>query len=164
MKRCTQSTVESRILVQVGRLKTGAFQKNPSSKKVGHAVDALRCVYRTIYRPERKKHSSMYRLTFYVGMGYTRHGQPFNPEYVQGLRVEVETEAAKRFGGFSSSVVRGGWIDATGKLITEDSLKLEILSGENNREAVSEYAEYLKNMLEQTAILVSVEPINAEFV
>lgn len=105
----------------------------------------------------------MKRATITVGQGFTKHGEPIQD--VEEKRTIALTEAARRFGGYTMTLGSGGWIDDQKRLVEEPCMVLAIMSDKATPVDFKIFADFLKGLFGQEAVLVTVEWVEfAEFV
>lgn len=104
----------------------------------------------------------MHRITFNVGIGMDRNDEPLDdvqPRITAGVRY-----VSQSFGGCTAVRGVGGWIDDTGRLITEESLTLtaditELPEGADVLVMADETAGALRDIFHQTAVRVTVSDV-----
>lgn len=92
----------------------------------------------------------MKKYTIYFGTGFDRHGQRLKKVHHK-LRALLR-EAARSFGGYSLSPVRGGYINHKGELIDEPAKKLEIVTDKGI--SIADFVADIKQDLRQEDVRV----------
>lgn len=106
-----------------------------------------------------------YHAIVTVGHSFDKDGNPLVKEVVRSNIAEAKLVAAKWFGGFSLSKVKGGWVDANGKFITDNAYRFEIFCQEEDDANLRLFASFLRNQFNQSAVLLAVNEIETfEFV
>jgi hypothetical protein len=104
-----------------------------------------------------------YRVQFFVGLKYDRDGEPVNVPSRAGLAALLQY-----FTGVTASVGNGAWTDDKGEVVQEHQVTYTVLVEEyatsDIENAARLAAEILKSVYRQSAVLVTVEPVRAEFV
>jgi hypothetical protein len=109
----------------------------------------------------------MHRITFTIGQGKDKDGKLL-AESIYDLGIRRRT-AGKRiaevFGGYTLTIVSGGWLDGCGDLIEEESIILmAICTDEHRLASVPSLGVYLREAFNQEYVLVTVEEISAKFI
>lgn len=98
---------------------------------------------------------------FYVGTGYDKHNKP-----VTGAIEKIAQCAgylSKVFGGCSViERVNGHWL-YNSQLISEDSKIFEVVT-DANADQLKEAASYLRDVFNQTSVLMRVQDVQADFI
>lgn len=105
----------------------------------------------------------MTKLTFYVGQT-DQSGQPMKA--VASPWDDVQRALLESYGGYSLTTVLGGWKDPlSGKAVIETTVKVEVLTNEpEDPVKVVRFAQFMKELFEQKAVLYTVEELKGEFV
>ena len=77
--------------------------------------------------------------------------------WVEAAIQQIKTMAADMFGGYTSSVVEGGWVNDRGHLIEERTLRLEI-AGVTDEKAIRTLAEHARGVLHQGEVMIVSSP------
>lgn len=95
-----------------------------------------------------------------VGVGFTRDGKTVKnvPEKVSAI---LET-ASRWFGGVAVINVNGGWVNGKGECVTEPGIVIRI---DNSRDPnrIYEFAAYVKALLNQESVILTVQAASTEF-
>ena len=119
-------------------------------------------VTRTL-QPSTKDHPM---FTLFIGTERNAAGESIRPLLRRKAIQEIKREALDRFGGYSASIVFGGWRDASGAVVEEKVLRLEVsippVSGTTSllygqRVLASSFAIHCRGLLNQSSVLL-VEP------
>jgi hypothetical protein len=92
--------------------------------------------------------------TLFIGTQKDTDGHALNPIAVSRALLEIKREAARIFGGYSASIVQGGWLNEKGQLIEEDALRLELSPREEISFKVYDFAAWCGNLLNQSCVLL----------
>ena len=103
-----------------------------------------------------------YRAVFSVGCGKDREDKEISERLAESLIIAARDEAVKRFDGVSITRNLGAWRDVPGHIVCEDSVDFTIVS--DKREDFKSFASYLKALFVQSAVLLVVQEVEAEFV
>ncbi len=116
-----------------------------------------------------------YRVTITAGAEQSSSGKLLTQ--VPHRLVAIEQLLAKQNGGYTETLSYGGWINDDGNLVQEEAYTWTLIVQDTiapeigeftNREVAHEkamaWAEYIKDTLEQSSIMVSVEKITTRFV
>lgn len=106
-------------------------------------------------------------FTLFIGTERNAAGESIRPLLRRKAIQEIKREALDRFGGYSASIVFGGWRDASGAVVEEKVLRLEVsippVSGTTSfllygqRVLASSFALHCRGLLNQSSVLL-VEP------
>lgn len=102
------------------------------------------------------------RIRFYCGIGLDRESR-----IVSGAAIaSAKDYATSRFAGVTFTQGQGAWRDESGQLVAEDCLIIETIVGDEAAAPgyVKETAIGLRERLHQSCVLVTSEPIRAEFI
>jgi hypothetical protein len=93
----------------------------------------------------------------YCGLEKDRNNQPIRHVAAQLRR--CEQLAAETFGGYSHSVMDGGWIDQcvphADVVVREKSLRWEIVTDADEEAEVDKFAEFVRVLFHQNTVIVS---------
>ena len=109
----------------------------------------------------------MERITITAGTAEDRTGAAIAPETLAQALATIRGTLARMFGGYTEADTYGGWIADDGRLVTEPGKRWTILAGpaadaaESNANAA---AEVVRVALNQSAVVLEVETVRAEFV
>lgn len=108
------------------------------------------------------------KTTFNAGIGFNRNGEPMDMGQVQSMAVPaIRAILADAYGGFTESSVIGGWTNGS-TVVTENGLQwvcmMETYSIPNAIRQAKALAAKIAAILDQSAVLASVEELHYEFV
>ena len=100
----------------------------------------------------------MFKHEVTAGVGFDKDGNPLFPQLaIDSIRLRLAVE----FGGYSETVVRGGYLHANGDFVTEESRQWTILTNK----PIEQACEFIRAALNQESVLlVSTEPKLVKFV
>lgn len=102
--------------------------------------------------------------TVFVGTERDRDGN-YIPKSVSHCAIEdIKREAGMLFDGFSIGYVVGGWVDPAGKLVTEHSIRMEIVADSDKLARVRSLAGFAKELLKQNWVMVLQQAVHFEMV
>ena len=100
----------------------------------------------------------MKRITFSVGHGKTKLGRRIMGKFEK--RQLAYAKLADTYEGFTIHFATGGWKDATGTLIKEDSMILSVADTNDLGEGPAVLmAEYLRDLFDQSCVLMTIEDL-----
>ena len=91
--------------------------------------------------------------TFFIGLNFDRYGNPIPTRVARIAILSIKRAAVHLFGGYSLSVVDGGYVNAAGKVVEEKTLRVEIATHDNA--LVVHFAATCARLLNQESVLVS---------
>jgi len=87
--------------------------------------------------------------TFFIGL------QSAQSEGISDVLIaKLELAAIDAFGGYSHSIVNGGWRSPSGEVFREQSLRLEVVSDCTDPQ-VTAFAAYARGLFHQESVLVT---------
>lgn len=99
----------------------------------------------------------------YVGAEKDGLGGRISARECGAMSRAVEKDACRRFGGYSKNMIKGGWLDAAGRLVKERSFRYEIIT-DQPIQAIREWAELARTTFKQQVVLVSRQEVVMEAV
>lgn len=100
-----------------------------------------------------------FSLTFTVGIGLDGNGVALTPTEVFAALPQLRAFLCDRFGGFTHSVVQGGWRDPRGVLFVEPAARIEVLATDRTAQqcdaAAADFAALAKRLLRQQCVAYS---------
>lgn len=106
----------------------------------------------------------------YVGTQLTRHNKQISERSAQSLTAAAERRASECFGGYSRSLIEGGWIDQKpgqpDTVVRERSMRWEIVTDARETPAaeIDDFAEYLRMLFEQDTVIVSSYEVKTRYI
>ncbi len=107
-------------------------------------------VTRTL-QPSTKDHPM---FTLFIGTERNAAGESIRPLLRRKAIQEIKREALDRFGGYSASIVFGGWRDVSGCIVEEKTLRLEISASDYDFGGLVNFAGFCAKILHQTSVLL----------
>lgn len=101
-----------------------------------------------------------YTITFGVERDRSANVIPRNQ--VNSAISDILKEAVTTFGGYTSTLASGGWIDPNGQLVEETSLVLTICA--DNEAGIRSFAQTIGEKLNQHTVIVASLLGSAEFI
>lgn len=93
-------------------------------------------------------------ITLFIGTERDATGGSIRPLLRRKAIQEIKREALDRFGGYSASIVFGGWRDDAGCIVEEKTLRLEIAASDYDFGGVVNFAGFCAKTLHQTSVLL----------
>lgn len=104
----------------------------------------------------------MNKITFTVGQGFDKNQNPING--LEAKRKVALFRTAFIFGGYSAVDAAGGWMNAKGDLIVEQSLVISTLT-DKDYDVAEEHGQLLAELFNQESVMVTVEVVpTVEFI
>ncbi len=100
----------------------------------------------------------MKRVTYSIGLSDSK-GSPIPPETRARLCSQTWSYLVSKFGGYTVTEVSGGWRDSRGKEYREEGL--DVWVNTDKLYMVDAVAEWLSELWDQEAVMVTIEPIEA---
>lgn len=92
--------------------------------------------------------------TLFVGLEKDKDGKQITAKDAGQLAKLAEDETARVFGGYSAIPVYGGWVDPSGAVIKELSLRFEVIGSDVEPEKVTAWAGVIRDIYRQQAVLL----------
>ena len=105
----------------------------------------------------------MKMATVYCGLSacYEREGMRETDQKIKLWMVNF----AERFGGYTKQVCTGGWLDDNLKLVTDTTLRIEVmLTHAHHEEQLHELLADMPASFHQDCIMLTVTDVNGEFI
>jgi len=104
-------------------------------------------------------------FVMYIGLERDSQGQPISDAAKDMGILLLKEKLAADFGGYSVGEVMGGYhMYATGGLVEERALRVEVTATEEQTPQIKECAQMFKKMFRQESILLNCTTIETEFV
>lgn len=103
-----------------------------------------------------------YLITF--GVEKDQHGNKVEKDYTKEIKIIIKG-LSKTYGGATLRAGRGAWIDSKGALVLEKSFTVEVIDfpGEGIG-AARVWAEYIKEFLQQEAVILESVDVDAKII
>lgn len=79
------------------------------------------------------------------------------------IMYRIDLNLMNLFGGYSRIDIYGQWTDSRGNIYTEESYRYEILT-DSHYDVLCDYAEHVKDLLDQESVLCTCETVEVDFI
>lgn len=106
-------------------------------------------------------------ITITAGIGYAANGEALKPEAQAIALATIRATLATMYGGYTETDSTGGWVDPSGRLITEPGKVWTVATWDRGDEMICKAkraAESVRHLLDQTAVVLSIAESSAAFI
>lgn len=99
--------------------------------------------------------------TLYSGYERDAFDSPIAPAVASEMLHRCELRAVKTFGGYSRSMIQGGWLNDD-HIVRETSVRWEIVTDQPMDAQVDQFAEFVREQFRQNTVIVSAQEVRSK--
>lgn len=105
------------------------------------------------------------RIAITAGIGFDAYGKPLDvTDFVLPALARIRLHLARRFGGYTETASEGGWVNAGGQLVQEMGRTWSVVTDDATTEDAELAAEWVRDELGQSSVLLTTEPLRSAFI
>lgn len=108
------------------------------------------------------------KIIFTIGTSFDSSNKPISHQAFEMLQHKTFQTLATLYGGYTSTITNGGWIDDNKRLVNDASLQIQVLTETPNLETVTRQAKTLAFSLcalwDQNCIVLEIQETNFSFI